>query len=159
MLQPPVFVLIGFLELDKSASAVSIRGERLCQRFLAAPPAPTTALRDIQDKTTLVAALEASGAIIEIGDAVSQAFFTPEGTVIKVNGADVQVFEYETVEAMEEEASRVTPDGGSIGTSMGTQIDSPHFYNTGRIIVLYVGTDTTVLGLVDEALRIRFAGR
>ena len=51
---------------------------------------------------------------------------------------------------MEEEASRVTPDGGSIGTSMGTQIDSPHFYNTGRIIVL---------GLVDAALRIRFAGR
>ena len=34
------------------------------------------------------------------------------GQIIKVNGADVQVFEYESAEAMEGDASKVAPDGG-----------------------------------------------
>ena len=126
---------------------------------LAAPPAATTAPRDVKDKATLIAALEASGATVEIAEPISQAFFTPEGSIIKVNGADVQVFEYESVEAMEEEASRVAPDGGSIGTSMVTWVDTPHFYKAGQIIVLYVGSDSALLSLLDGALGPQFAGR
>jgi hypothetical protein len=126
---------------------------------LAAPPAATTVPRDVEDKATLIAALERSGATIEIEEPVSQVFFTPEGSIIKVNGADVQVFEYETVEAMEEEASQVAPDGSSIGTSMVTWIDAPSFYKAGRIIALYVGNDATVLDLLEEALGTHFAGR
>ena len=114
---------------------------------------------DVEDKATLIAALEGSGATVEIGEPVSQAFFTPESSIIKANGADVQVFEYETVEAMEEEASQVAPDGGSIGTSMVTWVNRPHFYKAGRIIALYVGSDATVLDLLEEALGAQFAGK
>ncbi len=113
----------------------------------------------VEDQASLVAALEASGATVETGEPVTQVFFSPEGTVIKVNGADVQVFEYESVEAMESEAAQVAPDGGSIGTSMVTWMDTPHFYKAGRIIVLYVGSDETVLGLLEKVLGPQFAGR
>lgn len=125
----------------------------------AASPTPTTEPLTVEDKASLLAALEATGATVETGEAVSQAFFTPEGSIIKVNGADVQVFEYENADEMEKEASQVSSDGGSIGTSMVTWIDAPHFYKTGRIIVLYVGSDATVLDLLEGALGPQFAGR
>jgi hypothetical protein len=45
---------------------------------------------------------------------------------------------------MENEASQVSSDGGSIGISMATWIDAPHFYQAGRIKVIYVGSDAPV---------------
>ena len=113
----------------------------------------------VEDQASLVAALEASAATVETGEPVTQVFFSPEGSIIKVNGADVQVFEYESAEAMENEASQVAPDGGSIGTTMVTWVDTPHFYKTGRIIVLYIGSDETILNLLESVLGPQFAGR
>ena len=128
-------------------------------RSLAAAPVETTEPGSIEDQSSLVASLQAYGATVETAEPVSQPFFTPEGTILKVNSADVQVFEYDSVEAMQEEASQVAPDGGSIGTSMVSWMDSPHFYQAGRIIVLYVGSDKSVLDLLGKALGAQFAGR
>ena len=126
---------------------------------LAASPAATTGPVAVEDQATLISAVEASGATVEIGEPVSQVFFDAEGNILKVNGADVQVFEYASAEEMESEASQVSSDGGSIGTSMVTWIDVPHFYKAGRIIVLYVGSDAFVLDLLENALGPQFAGR
>jgi hypothetical protein len=112
-----------------------------------------------EDQASLVAALEASGATVETGEPITQPFFSPQGNIPKVNGADVQVFEYESAEARESEASQVAPDGGSIGTSMVTWMDTPHFYKTGRMIVLYVGSDETILNLLESVIGPQFAGR
>jgi hypothetical protein len=120
---------------------------------------PETEPSAVEDQASFIAALEASGATVETGEPVSQPFFSPEGSTIKVNGADVQVFEYESAEAMESEASQVAPDGGSTGTTMITWVDTPHFYKASRIIVLYVGSDEPVLGLLEEILGPQFAGR
>jgi hypothetical protein len=125
----------------------------------AASPAPTTEPLAVQDKSSLIAALEAAGATVELGEPISQPFFMPEGSIVKINGADVQIFEYESSEEMADEASLVSSDGGSIGTSMVTWMDTPHFYKTGRIIVLYVGSDTAVLNLLEGALGPQFAGQ
>ena len=102
--------------------------------------------------------LRAAGASVEPVGPVTQPFFTPEGYILKVNGADVQDFEYESDQAMESEASRVAPDGSSIGTSMVSWMDTPHFYKAGRIIVLYVGNDAAVLELLEQVLGPQFAG-
>ena len=122
-------------------------------------PIASTEPLAVEDTASLMAALQTSGATVEAGDTVTQVFFSPEGSIIKVNGADVQVFEYESAEAMENEASQVAPDGGSIGTSMVTWVDTPHFYKAGRIIVLYLGSDEIVLGLLEQVLGPQFAGR
>lgn len=95
---------------------------------------------------------------METGESVFQPFFTPEGSFLKVSGADVQVFEYESPEEMENEASQVSPDGGSIGTSMIMWMEAPHFYKAGRIIVLYVRSDAALLDLLEGSLGPPFAG-
>jgi uncharacterized protein YceK len=121
-------------------------------------PTESTEPAVVEDQADLVATLQASGATVETVEPVTQAFFSPQGSIIKVNAADVQLFEYESVGAMEAEASQVAPDGGSIGTSMVTWMDTPHFYKAGRLIVLYVGSDASLLSLLENALGPQFAG-
>jgi hypothetical protein len=113
----------------------------------------------VEDYVSLVDALRMMGATVEPGDTVEQAFFSVTGQIIKVNGADVQVFEYESAEAMEADAAQVSADGGSIGTSMVTWIAAPHFFKTGRVLVLYVGDDAAVFDLLKPVLGEQFAGR
>jgi hypothetical protein len=112
-----------------------------------------------EDQASLVAALKAAGVNVETGDPITQDFFSVGGQTIKVNGADLQVFEYENAQAMEADASKVASDGGSIGTSMVDWIDMPHFYKAGRMIVLYVGSDQTILNLLNKIIGPQFAGR
>ena len=144
----PVLLLIFGLTVSGCGSDVT-----------ATPGNASTESPGVEDQASLIAALQAAGATIEVGDPISQAFFSPEGNIIKVNGADLQVFEYESAEAMENEASQVAPDGGSIGTSMVSWMDAPHFYKTGRIIALYVGSDQTVLDLLEMVMGPQFAGQ
>ena len=114
----------------------------------------------VHDRASLLAALQAAGATAEVGDMITQDFFTAEGQFVTINGTEgIQVFEYENGEAMENDASQVAPDGGSIGTSMVNWVDSPHFYKSGRIIVLYIGNNETVLGLLETVMGKQFAGR
>ena len=113
----------------------------------------------VEDQASLIERLRAAGATVEVGDPVKQIFFTVEGQIIKVNGADVQVFEYESADTMQADAAQVAPDGGSIGTSMVTWIATPHFYQAGRILVLYVGDDPAIIELLEGAFGPQFAGR
>jgi hypothetical protein len=113
----------------------------------------------VKDQASLVDALRAKNAEVELGDSVEQAFFTVKGQIIQVNGVDVQVFEYEAAEDMEANAAQVAPDGGSIGTSMVTWMATPHFFKSGRVLVLYVGDDNAVYDLLKGVLGEQFAGR
>lgn len=124
-----------------------------------ATSAPPTTTPSVEDQASLLAGLRAAGATAEVGESVVQDFFTPEGQIIRVNGQDLQVFEYEKVEAMESEASQVAPDGGSVGTSMMMWMDAPHFYKAGRIIILYVGSDQGTLDLLAQVVGPQFAGQ
>lgn len=124
-------------------------------------PSTTSPVADpvVENQASLLLDLQHAGATTEVADTVIQDFFTPEGNIIRVNGEDIQVFEYEDAEAMEREAAQVAPDGGSVGTSMMMWVDAPHFYKAGRIIVLYVGSYAPVLDLLDNVMGPQFAGR
>jgi hypothetical protein len=124
-----------------------------------ATPNPAVQGGEVEDQTSLIDALRAGGAKVELGDTVEQAFFTVAGQILKVNGKDVQVFEYESAEKMEADAAQIAPDGGSIGTSMVTWVEPPHFFKSGRVLVLYVGEDKAVIDLLKGALGEQFAGR
>jgi hypothetical protein len=113
----------------------------------------------VEDQTSLIEALRAGGAEVELGDSIEQAFFNVTGQIIKVNDQDVQVFEYESAEKMEADAKQVASDGGSIGTSMVTWIEPPHFFKSGRVLVLYVGQDQAVTDLLKGVLGEQFAGQ
>ncbi|MBI3158391.1 MAG: hypothetical protein HYZ26_02180 [Chloroflexi bacterium] len=111
------------------------------------------------DQAGLIEALGAAGAEVDLGEPVEQAFFSMTGQILSVNGADVQVFEYASAEDMEADAALVAEDGGSVGTSMITWVATPHFFKSGRVLVLYVGDDAAVLELLLGVLGEQFAGR
>jgi hypothetical protein len=111
-----------------------------------------------EDTTGLVEALRTAGATVETGEPVDQEFLGSPGQIIRVNGADVQIFEYGSAKAMEADAATISPDGASTGTTMITWIATPHFFKSGRLIVLYVGDDAATLGLLEPVLGEQFAG-
>lgn len=113
----------------------------------------------VEDLGTLSKALRDAGAIVESNETIRQEFFTVEGRILKLNGVDVQVFEYKSPEAMEAEAALVAPDGGSVGTSMMMWMATPHFFKAGSVLVLYVGVDAATLDLLTSVLGEQFAGR
>ena len=120
------------------------------------PPSPGGPVRDY---ISLVDNLRATGANIQPAGDITQPFFSVPGRVITVNGSDVQVFEYENTTAADTEATLVSPDGSSVGTSMMSWVAPPHFYKAGKLIVLYVGESGSVIGALEGVLGPQFAGR
>jgi hypothetical protein len=112
----------------------------------------------VGDLASLIAALEAKGAEVSQGDAVEQPFFSPRGQILQVNGQEVQVFEYPDEDAAGNESAMVSGDGSSVGTSMMTWMDMPHFYRARKLIVLYVGSDEATLELLETVFGRPFAG-
>lgn len=107
----------------------------------------------------LVNRLRTSGEKVQRAGRVDQPFFSVKGQIITVNGEQVQVFEYATTKTAEREAKSVSDTGSSVRTSMPRWVAPPHFYKSGRLIVLYVGEDSAVIEALESALGRQFAGR
>lgn len=112
----------------------------------------------VRDFFSLVCKLRAAGYSVESAGQVSQPFFSVKGQVITVNSGHVQVFEYKTPAAARAAAATVSPDGSSVGITIITWVDTPHFYQKGKLIVLYVGNDAAVIDALGSALGPQFAG-
>ncbi|UCB42023.1 MAG: DUF3221 domain-containing protein [Dehalococcoidales bacterium] len=119
-------------------------------------------VRSLIDYDSLVDSLRSAGATVEhetLPQVIVQDFFSVTGQVFKVNGEEVQVFEYSVQAAAEEEAVLVSTDGSYIGTSMPFWVAPPHFYQAGRIIALYVGENLAVTEALETVLGTQFAGQ
>jgi len=115
--------------------------------------------REAVDYVSLIDNLRVNNATVIPEGEIEQPFFSVTGFSIQVNGSSVQVFEYNTAEDAEADASLVSSDGSSIGTSMPFWVDDPHFYYKEKIIVLYVGDDPAIEELLESVLGSQFAGR
>ncbi len=120
---------------------------------------PIKGLAESPDTVSLIDNLRAKDATVYPEGEIEQPFFSVTGISIQVNGGSVQVFEYSSAEDAEADASLVSLDGSSIGTSMPLWVDDPHFYYIERIIVLYVGNDPAIEELLESVLGSQFAGR
>ena len=79
--------------------------------------------------------------------------------MIPVAGESVQVFEYPMQRLHRPTAAGVSPDGGSVGTTLSAWVGPPHFFVRGRVMALYVGTSTPVLTGLSGAMGAQIAGR
>jgi hypothetical protein len=107
------------------------------------------------ETSQLVLALRDVGAAAEVVDIVpaGSGILSAPATRVTVNGALVFVYEFATAAAADAEASRV-PDILAVTRWMSL----PHFFRGNRLIVLYVGTDEVVTGLLQRLLGPQFAG-
>lgn len=130
-----------------------------CALLLVLAPACGGGLEPATDYAGLVDSLRDDGATVETAGVVGQPFFSVPGRMIRVNGEDVQVFEYQDSTSAKAEAKLVSSDGGTIGTTAVTWVAPPHFYQSGRLIVLYVGENDIILGLLEGSLGEQYAGQ
>ena len=100
----------------------------------------------------LVDKLRAAGATVEPNSTVEQPFFEVSGQMIKIDGADVQVFEFPDEATRESVSSLITPEGQPNPTSIVDWVDQPNFWAKGQIIVLYVGKDQSVIERLSQVL-------
>jgi hypothetical protein len=107
---------------------------------------------------SFIARLEAQGVEVTNGDTIEQPFLSPIGQILRVNGQDIQVFEYPDVEAALREAASINIDGSGTATTMAMWMETPHFYQLDNLIVLYLGSDETSLELLEATLGEPFAG-
>ncbi len=114
------------------------------------------------DYSTLLTKLRASGASVKEGEKVRQNLFSVEGRSVLLDGSDIQAFEYPTAAEMETASARVSPDGFTftVGNMVSTEswIAPPHFYKSGRIIVVYIGSDNKTTASLESVLGKQFAG-
>jgi hypothetical protein len=100
--------------------------------------------------------MKALGIPTEVGDEVQRGFFEPRGRILMVNGAPIEVYEFESKEAADEAVKKIAADGTVEGHL--TLSDSPHFFRTDRVIVLYVGGDAQIINALSTAVGPQFAG-
>jgi len=111
----------------------------------------------VKDQVSLLDSLRKAGATVTIGDRVEQPFLSATGTLVTINGTDVQVFEYADEAAAQADATKLTDTLAGRGTAMISWVASPHAYRAGRVIVLYVGDDPALLKLLQDVLGAPFA--
>ena len=113
----------------------------------------------VSDYPSLVASLRAAGATVEPGDDVDQPFFPVTGKMLRIDGEEVQVFQFAGAEQAAAQAARISPTGATVGTAKIYWIGVPHFYRAGKLLVLYVGGSERVLKTLETAFGRQFAGQ
>ena len=117
---------------------------------------PETELNDYED---LVGALEALGAEVEELGAVPEdrEIFDAETQVIRVNGEEIQVFDFDSAEEAETMASLVAPEAGTVGDITVDWADTTHFFRSGSLLVFYVGNNEALTTLLEGLMGMEFA--
>jgi hypothetical protein len=108
---------------------------------------------------TLLSALRDSGLEPRQVDRITQAFFTVPATVYQIRGGELQVYEFPNEKRVAREAETVSADGVSVGTSKVLWMAPPHFFRTGALLVLYLGSDEQVLDILRAKIGPQFAGQ
>lgn len=132
-----------------------------CRRQSPTSTPPASQAGPATDYQSLINKLRAEGLRVEAaadGD-LAQPFFSVPARLVVVNGVTLQVFEYGSTAAADAESSRVNAQGTSVGTTMLTWVEPPHFYKSGKLIILFVGNDEHILKVLDRTLGAQFAGQ
>jgi hypothetical protein len=100
----------------------------------------------------LMEAIQEMGAeTIDLGEAPGDGFGVA-GRRIRVDSAEIEVYEYENADAREAVSSTIAPEATAVGEIPTSWPDRPHIWAAGRLIVVYVGTDGGTVLLLEGIL-------
>jgi len=115
---------------------------------------------------SLIEALEARGFGILTTNGESQ--WSPFGmahdpfshtvTNLDVESRHMVIYEFPDTETADQAAAVVSPDGYGVAGGQYEWIDTPRFWHSGRVIVLYLGDDLDFVGELTSILGSSFAG-
>lgn len=119
----------------------------------------STSAKSVREYVRLIRKLRAHGVTVKLtNERLRQPFFSVVGRVITVNDEGLQVFEYASNSATNNEAKRVSPNGMTIGNTKPSWMATPHFFKSQKLIVIYIGDDQTILRILQAELGNQFAG-
>ncbi|MDP9473720.1 MAG: DUF305 domain-containing protein [Chloroflexota bacterium] len=168
--QPEIRAIAERVIRDQQRETDELRGIREARYgsvTLQGSPAAVSHGGPVADQVSFMDALRAEGITVDV---VSSLFpdvpfsGAQAGTTLRLSGgglvgpAEVQAYDYTDPTTAATDAGQILPDG-NLPTVMIEWIAPPHFFRTGRIIVLYVGTDPAVLEILTQLLGPQFAGR
>ena len=110
---------------------------------------PSPALGGITD---LITALRAAGATVEEAGVIEQPFFPVTGKLLRVNGADVQAFEFADEATRRAISDAVSTDGNPTGTATPVWVNQFNIWAKGQLIVLYAGGDQAIIDLISGVM-------
>jgi len=125
----------------------------------------------VRDHVSFVDALRARGVTVAIAGTAAQPFLHGKGTQLRLSGAGltapavVESYNYDQADLGTDPAQAVIDDTSQIGsdgspkTSKITWVAPPHLYRSERLVVLYVGRDTTIEHLLADLIGPQFAGK
>ncbi len=103
--------------------------------------------------TWFVKQLQARGPTVTLLKTYNQTLlFTAPLRLFQVNHAQVSVYEYANERATQTEAAKISPGGDRIGNAIVAWWIAPHFYQVGKLLVLYVGSERPTLALLRSIL-------
>ena len=110
-------------------------------------------------EVSVVERLRQSGARVELtGEDVQQPFFAVSGEIVRLNGQELQLFNYPSEADALAAAAEVSPNGRSVGTHMIAWLATPYFFRHDQTLILYVGDDVDTVALLTAVLGAPFAG-
>ncbi len=125
----------------------------------------------VRDHVSFVDSLRAAGYMVEPLSDVQRPFLRPKGTLLRISGGDVtspaelESYNYDDRDlgtngaaAAQADAAQIQPDGQP-KTGPVVWPAPPHFFLSERVLVIYVGSDPTVLARLTDLLGPQFAGQ
>jgi hypothetical protein len=107
----------------------------------------------------LANSLRAKGFRVSLGAKTREAYFTVSSREVVLDEPGLmKAFEYSSATRADEDAAVVTPEGQPTPLVMFGWIDVPHFYKSGRLIVLFIGCNGHTLEALENLLGRPFAG-
>lgn len=102
--------------------------------------------------------LRAAGLDPQPAGTLQQPFFKPPAQVFRVEGGDLQLYRFPSADDAAAAAATVAPGGGSVGTSSMAWMAPPHFFRSGSVIAIYIGTSAKALAALQRVFGPQFAG-
>lgn len=113
---------------------------------------------EVETVEELVGTLQTRGHIVDMGLTIEDPLFSVSGTDIAVDTATVQVYEYADETTASSDAATIMANGYIVGNKALDWAAPPHFFQNDRLIVVYVGSDETLLDSLEETFGAQVAG-
>lgn len=131
---------------------------------VAPSPEATPSAQPVVDYSSFTLALETVGFSVRPGGrtGLPASLLAVPGQQLFIEGVPTSVFEYPTERALDKVRSSIRPRGDEIPTADGgTAIinwEAPHFYGSGKLLVVYLGDKQHTLDVLETLLGQPFAG-